>query len=305
MTKRDSTETDNLTITLHAYDNTEIDGLFAQEKYRLLYGNPITETQSGILIDSILAEGNQLGIGDQLTFKTKSGATASGKIIGVFFSGMERKQENSIMAAHRIENQIFVDHGLFEALFGKSGFSTLSVYTSDPENLNDLYKQTKLLIDGTTSITTSDQLYRQMQAPLKQVIRTTSLMLILILVTAVIVVSLLLCMWMRTRTKETAVLISIGISKMNLFLQAITESFSVFIFSAIGAAAFSGLFSKRLMDCVFSSDNFSNIADAHLEGQHLLSLLLLGSVIILIAVGISIFPTLQANPRDTLSRMEE
>nr|WP_319489263.1 FtsX-like permease family protein [uncultured Caproiciproducens sp.] len=305
VTKMDSTETDNLTVTLHAYDNTEIDGLFAQEKYRLLYGNPITETQSGILIDSILAEGNQLGIGDQLTFKIKSGATASGKIIGIFFSGMERKQESSIMTAHRIENQIFVDHGLFEALFGKSGFSTLSVYTSNPENLNDLYKQTKLLINDTASITTSDQLYRQMQAPLKQVIRTTSLMLILILVTSVIVISLLLCMWMRTRTKETAVLISIGISKINLFLQAITESLSVFIFSAIGAAAFSRLFSKKLMDCVFSSDSFANIADTHLEGQHLLSLLLLGSVIILIAVGISIFPTLRANPRDTLSKMEE
>lgn len=304
VTMRESTEADNLTVTLHAYDNTEIDGLFAQEKYRLLDGNPITETQSGILIDSILAESNQLDIGDQLTFETEAGTTASGKIVGIFFSGMEREQEDSVMAAYRIENQIFVDHGLFETLFGTNGFSALSVYTSDPENLNDLYRQTKPLINDTTDITTSDALYEQMQAPLKQVIRITSLMLVLIVITAVIVISLLLCMWMRTRTKETAVLISMGVSKMNLFLQAITESLSLFVFSVIGAAAFSGLVSKKLMGRVFSADGIVNVANAHLEVHHLLLLILLGSAIVLIAVGISVFPTLLANPRDTLSRME-
>ena len=301
---KDGTEALNLSVTLHAYDNTEIDGLFAQEKYRLLDGQPITENQNGILVNSLLAELNQLSIGDQLVFETETGETASGEIIGIFFSGMERRQEDNITAAYRIENQIFVNHGLFEKLYGISGFSSVSVYTADPEKLNDLYQQTELLIDDTISITTSDTLYQQMQAPLKQVTRITSLMLVLIVITAVIVISLLLCMWTRTRTKETAVFISLGISKGNLLLQAMTESLTLFALSVFGATAISSLFAGRIMNHLFTTGDFASMSNTHLEAQHLLTLLLLGSVIVLIAVGISILPTLRANPRDTLSRME-
>lgn len=301
---KEGTENLNLAVMLHAYDNTEIDGLFAQEKYRLLDGKPITEKQNGILINSILAEVNQLSIGDLLTFETQTRKTVSGNIIGIFFSGMERKQEDTIPAANRIENQIFVNHELFKTLYGESGYSSLSVYTDDPEKLNELYQQTESFIDSSTSITTSDTLYRQMQAPLKQIIRITVLMLALIVMTAIIVLSLLLCMWTRTRIKETAVLISLGVSKLSLFLQSLTESLTLFALSVLGATVFSKFFTQRLMKGLFSVGDLSMITNTRLKGEHLLTLLLLGSVIILIAVGISIFPTLWANPRDTLSRME-
>ncbi len=294
----------NSAVTLQAYDNTETDGQFAEEKYRLLDGKPITENQNGILVNSRLAELNELHIGDQLTFITESGNTAAGEIIGIFFSGMERRQDDSIVSAYRIENQIFVDHTLFEALYDEGGYSSLSVYTDDPAHLSSLRGQVELLVDDDTSITTSDLLYQQMQAPLKQVIRITTLMLALTTVTAIIVVSLLLCMWMRTRTKEMAVLISLGISKGNLLLQSMTESFLLFGLSVLGAAAVSSLFASRMMHSLFETNDYSILANAHLEGIHLLMLLLLGGMIVLIAVGISSLPTLRANPRDTLSRME-
>ncbi len=294
----------NCAVTLQAYDNTETDGQFAEEKYRLLDGKPITENQNGILVNSRLAELNGFYIGDQLTFIAESGNTAAGEIIGIFFSGMERKQDESIVSAYRIENQIFVDHTLFEALYDEDGYSSLSVYTGDPDNLSSLRQQVESLIDDDTSITTSDLLYQQMQAPLKQVIRITTLMLVLVTVTAIIVVSLLLCMWMRTRTKEMAVLISLGISKGNLLLQSMTESFLLFGLSVLGATAVSSLFASQIMHSLFETNDYSILANAHLEGIHLLMLLLLGGIIVLIAVGISALPTLRANPRDTLSRME-
>ncbi|WP_058303844.1 ABC transporter permease [Gorillibacterium timonense] len=301
---KEGTEKLNLAVTLHAYDNTEIDGPFAQEKYRLLAGVPITEKQDGILINSILAEANQLAIGDQLTFETETGGTVSGKVIGLFFSGMERKQENSIPSANRIENQIFVHHKLFQTLYGEGGYSSLIVYTDYPEKLVDLYQQVKLVMDNSTSMTTSDTLYRQMQAPLKQIIRMTTLMLALIVITAMIVISLLLWMWTRTRSKEIAVLISLGVSKINVLLQSLTESLALFALSVLGAAGCSEFLARRLLQGLFSTGDFSSMTNIHLEGQHLLTLLLLGSIIILVAVGLSIYPTLRANPGDTLSKME-
>ena len=117
-------------------------------------------------------------------------------------------------------------------------------------------------------------------------------------------VSLLLCMWMRTRAMEMAVFISLGISKGSLFLQAMTESLTLFILSALGAAVICGLFAGKLMDRLFSTGDLARMTGAHLEPTHLLTLILLGSAIVLIAVGMSVFPTLRANPRDTLARME-
>lgn len=301
---KDGNDPLNLSVTLHAYDDTAIDGLFTQEKYRLLEGQHISENQNGIIINSILAELNQLSIGEQLTFVTESGGTASGKIIGIFFSGMERRQDDLIAAAYRIENQIFVDQELFEKMYGANGYSSLSVYTANPDSLDELYEDIESIVDDSISIATADTLYQQMQAPLKQVIRIASLMLALIVITAVVIISLLLCMWMRTRTKEMAVLISLGLSKWNLFLQAITESISLFICSIFGAASISGLFSKIFIPIIFSSSDYASMADTHLEPEHLIPLLLLGSMIVLVAVCCSIVPILRANPRDTLSRME-
>ena len=292
-------------VTLQAYDNTETDGSFAEEKYRLLDGNPIKENQSGILVNSLLAECNGFQIGVPLTFAAENGSTATGEITGIFFSGMERKQDASIVSAYRIENQIFVNHALFETLYGEEGYSSLAVYTDDPEHLSSLRQQIEPLAAGEDiDISTSDLLYQQMQAPLEQVIRISSLMLVLIIITAVIVISLLLCMWMRTRIKEMAVFISLGISKGSLFLQTMAESFSLFALSVIGAAAISSLFAGQLMHSLFETYELAVIANAGLSGTHLLTLLLLGSVIVVIAVGISIVSILRANPRDTLSKME-
>ena len=302
--KKESADPLNLSVTLHSCDNTEIDGLFAQEKYRLLEGTHITDAQNGILINSILAQANGLGIGDTITLETETGDTASGEIIGIFFSGMERRQEDNVAAAYRIENQLYVDHSMFETLFDADGYCSVSVYTSVPDSLDALREQAEPLVDDFVSITTSDALYQQMIAPLKQVTRVTVLMMALIVTTAVIVVSLLLCMWMRTRAKEMAVFISLGVSKGSLFLQAMTESLTLFVLSVLGATVICGLFARRLMDSLFSTGDLARMTGAHLEPTHLLTLILLGSAIVLIAVGMSVFPTLRANPRDTLTRME-
>ena len=58
------------------------------------------------------------------------------------------------------------------------------------------------------------------------------------------------------------------------------------------------------MDRLFSTGDLAHMAGAHLEPTNLLTLILLGSAIVLIAVGLSVFPTLRANPRDILARME-
>lgn len=305
VTYAESSEPENAAVTVKAYDNTETDGLFAEEKYWLLEGSPISEKNPhGILINSLLAQANGLTIGDQLEFETEDGKSVSGEIIGIFFSGRERKQEDSLWSVYRIENQIFVDHSFFEMLSGTPGFSSVSVYTSVPEQMDVLYSAIEQLAGEKIDLVQSDTLYAQIQAPLQQVIRITAVMLVLTLITAVIVVSLLLCMWMRTRQKEFAVLLSLGKSKWDVLAQVITESVTLFLLSVLGAACFTDVFSGKIMQSFFHAEEFSSMMNAHIRGQHLLILMVMGGFIVLVAVGISAFPTLRTNPRDTLSRME-
>ena len=214
----DSASTDplNCSVTLCGYDRTDMDSPFAEGKYRLLEGTTITQENSGVIIHSFLAQANGLKLGDTITFEAVNGKQVSGQIVGICYSGMERKQEGEILAAHRIENQIFISNGILSTLCESEAFLSLSVYTDNPAHLDKLQKQVEPLVDDTVRISSSDSLYRQMQAPLKQVTGITTLMLGIVLVTAVIVISLMLCIWMRTRAKEIAVLISLGISKANI-----------------------------------------------------------------------------------------
>ena len=162
----DSASTDpiNRSVTLCGYDRTDMDSPFAEGKYRLLEGTTITQENSGVIIHSFLAQAN----------------------------GMARKQEGEILAAHRIENQIFISNGILSKLCESEAFLSLSVYTDNPAHLDELQKQVEPLVDDTVRISSSDSLYRQMQAPLKQVTGITTLMLGIVLVTAVIVISLML-----------------------------------------------------------------------------------------------------------------
>ena len=161
---KDDEDVLNHSVTLQAYDDSSADGLFAQEKYRLLEGTHISGHQNGIIVNSYLANTNGLSLGDTLTFKAGTGEIASGEIIGIFFSGMESKQDDAVMAAYRIENQVYVNHELYEKMFPGNGYSSVSVYTSDPGSLSVLYEQASALVDNTITISTSDSLYQQIES---------------------------------------------------------------------------------------------------------------------------------------------
>ena len=76
----------------------------------------------------------------------------------------------------------------------------------------------------------ADNLFQKMEIPLLQVVRVVKMMLGLSVVSSVLVITLLLSMWMRARKKEIAIYVSLGKTKVDLFMQIILECFSVFGF---------------------------------------------------------------------------
>lgn len=305
VTNSDSQEEDNLKMAVFSYDDLKNDSAFSEQMYRIIDGDYISpETENGVVINSLLAGLNGLGVGDTIQLKTADGNQASASIKGLFFSGSERKQADSTLAVNRVENIIFVDNGLYAKLFPKDGYSKVAVYAKNPKELKKLEEGMASIFSDKVTMTAADSLFRQMKAPLEQVTRVVRLMLALTFVTGTAVITILLCMWMRNRKKEAAIFVSMGKSKVSILLQVLLESFAVFIVSVLGACG-AGSFVAGILRKFLMAARTNNISlDVTLNLPDVVSLLVIGSLIVLIAVTFSIFPILRANPRDTLSRME-
>ena len=304
VTASDSTEQDNLKVSLQSFDDMETDSPFEDQSYRFTDGELITpETQYGAVINAGFADANGLQIGDQISFETENGKTVTVKVIGEYLAGNESRQDKSTLAVYRVENQIYIDNTAYLELFG-DGFYKVSAYTGQPDLLGSLAGEVQDILQDKAEVTTSDALYQQMKAPLTQITRVVELMRMLTFITGTVIVSLLLCMWMRSRQKEMAVFLSMGEQKFTIFLQALLEAAVLFLIAMAGACALGLLAAKALQSILLTSVTTDISLDVSLQFADIALLLGLGSAVVVIAVLVSLVPVIRANPKDILSRME-
>ena len=304
ITGSDSTEKSNQKASVLSYDNLENDSGFSEGVYRLISGRYISEDIKGIVINSYLADANQLKLGDLIELGSANGKRASLEIVGIFLSGSESKQPDGMESVNRIENQIFIDNVSYSDLFEMDGFTKVAVYCKNPEQLSVLEQELNKYLSDKADSTTSDTLYQQMALPLEQITRVAKLMLALTLLAGTTVVSLLLCMWMRTRQRESAIFISIGKSKASIFLQIFLESFLVFALAVLGSCCLGNFMAGILQGFLTDSETTDITLDILLRFKDIVVLAGLGILLVLAAVIISLFPILKTNPKETLSKME-
>jgi len=87
ITGSDSTEESNQKASVLSYDNLENDSGFSEVVYRLISGRYISEDIKGIVINSYLADANQLKLGDLIELGNANGKRVSLEIVGIFLSG--------------------------------------------------------------------------------------------------------------------------------------------------------------------------------------------------------------------------
>ena len=111
-------------------------------------------------------------------------------------------------------------------------------------------------------------------------------------------------MWMRTRQKEIAIFMSLGKKKSEIILQSLCESGIVFLVSVAIAALIGNAIQTFLQNIMVSSEISSTDLNILLSINDIGALIGLGGIIVFIALCISLIPTLKANPKDILARME-
>lgn len=304
ITASDSQKPENSQIHLTAYDDLEKDGPFATQNYRLTDGTLIQpQLDSSAVIHETFATVNGISIGDQIHLENEHGKTITVTVCGLFLSGNEHQQNNTLDSLYRIENQIFIDIKSYTTLFNSDQFNQLIVYTDQPGQTEALAEELQELFGEKAEVTSSDVLYQQMKAPLEQIIRITKLMMAFTLLSGTVIVSLILCMWMRSRQREMAVLISLGESKGTIFLQTILESVMIFLLAAIGSCCL-GTLSANVLQTILSASEPTLVMTPSLQMKEIATLFAAGSLVILTAVLLSLVPVLTTNPKDILSRME-
>lgn len=302
LTFASSTAPENNRALLCASDDPLADGPFADGSYRLSAGS-LDLGENGAVINANLAAQNGLNIGDSLTVKGESERTKKLVITGLFLVGNEEKQSDVTLAQARLENQIFTSCKVAADLGAKDIVHTLSVVTHQPEKLDALAASVKKVLGDKAEITTADQLYQQMVAPLLQLAQVMTLLRVLSIGAASVVVTLLLTMWLRGRKREMAVLLSLGERKTALLAQVLLEAGIVFLVAAGAAAAAVAFLAKcwgtRLAEYLPEGLMLSlHVGDVGV-------LLTCGSLVIIFAVGVAILPMLCTPPKRLLSEMEE
>lgn len=215
--------------------DTQTTNFFQSEKFKLVEGEHITENKSNAaIISNALAEKNGLKLGDTISIQSDSTATA--KIIGIYEILKPDPLYENIVTYEKAENQIFIDFQTLQNLFGNipAGFGSVTFDVSDPAQLDNIISNVKKLstIDWRAfEVTTNNETYLEAAAPLQKVQTLVITMIIIIVFVSAIILSLVLTMWGRSRIHETGIFLSLGIAKVKIIGQYLTEVLMIAVFA--------------------------------------------------------------------------
>lgn len=286
-------------VILHGYDDLEKDSPFTENVCRIIEGS-YAKDDNEVVINQFLADTNQIEIGDTISF-VLGNENVSAKVTGFYLTGSERKQTDTVATINRMENQIYTNISFMEKI-GIGNYEKIIAYVDNPELLSETADDIGNALGDKAGISTQDTMYQKMKFSIMQVERVTKLIFILTVITSVFVVGMLLCMWMRNRKVEMAVFISLGIAKVEVFLQMVLEIICVYSLSSMIAAGMFGVLTPLLSELMSKIDGFGLAISFSI--WNVWKVWLIGMVTLVIITFIAMLPCLTKRIKDTLSEME-
>ena len=332
-------------VDLDGMTDSSLDNKFISSVIDLAEGRHITkEDTQKVLVHEEFAKLNNLKIKDKIYVKKSELASVPAlegaskdkialEIVGIF-SGSN--MNSATMAEELIENTIITDIETIKTLNGYDDETVLyqnaKFYVNDPKELSRiLEKVNELPIDWTNyQVTDSAKDYPALTGSLDSMDGLINKMLIGIVVISAIILSLVLAFWINGRIHETGVLLSLGVSKINIIAQYVVELLMIAVVG-FGLSYFSGQaiaqnigdsmvqqageagtagFQQSLGGMQFGADPDSSTVTKTLESIDVSITLaemgyvwLIGGLIILLSVSISSIFIIRLKPKEILSKM--
>ncbi len=286
---------------VHGYDELEKDSPFAEHIYRIVEGC-FPQSWDEIVISKYLAEKNGIQVGEKILLQSMEQQAVEAVVTGFFLVGDEERQTENVATVNRIENQLYATTDFVNTLSGGKKFINAVVYVDNPELLGNTSGILAEMYEGRAVISTMDNTFQKLNLTIEQTDRITFLILLLTILVGCAVAGLLLAMWTRGRKKEIVVLISLGVSKGNIFLQMLSEELFLYGLAFIGAQVITVL----LLPVVGGKMEYlqGNISMLQLSPGGMIASLYVGLAGVMILTGISVFPYMKKQVREVLSEME-
>ena len=284
---------------------------FKSEVLKLEKGRHIEENdQNKILVHEKFASMNNLKLGDKIKLE-QNGKTVEFEVVGIF-SG-EKTNNFEGLSSDFIENTVYTDYNSSQKLLNyssKTKVTSVEYGVNNPAELDDIIKNVESLGINNILISKSNKNYELVTSSVESVTKLTNMIRIGSVIVGVVILSLVLMFWIRERLYEIGVLLSLGISKINLILQFVVETLMVTIFGFLSALGLEFILLKYLsrnITKVFSGDLPKIISDEltkiSINGSNIIGVIIVMITIVMISVIVALLPILKTKPKKILTQI--
>ena len=284
---------------------------FKSEALKLEKGRHIEENdQNKILVHEKFASMNNLNLGDKIKLE-QNGKTVEFEVVGIF-SG-EKTNNFEGLSSDFIENTVYTDYNSSQKLLDYSSnnkVTSVEYGVNNPTELDDIIKNVESLGINNISVSKSNKNYELVTSSVESITKLTNMIRIGSVIVGVVILSLVLMFWIRERLYEIGVLLSLGISKINLILQFVVETLMVTIFSFLSALGLEFILLKYLssnITKVFSEDLPKIISDEltkiSINGSNIIGVIIVMITIVIISVVVALLPILKTKPKKILTQI--
>ena len=284
---------------------------FKSEVLKLEKGRHIEENdQNKILVHEKFATINNLNLGDKIKLE-QNGKTVEFEVVGIF-SG-EKTNNFEGLSSDFIENTVYTDYNSSQELLN---YSTSNRVTSveygvnNPTNLDNIIRNVENLGINNISVSKSNKNYELITSSVESVTKLTNMIRIGSVIVGVVILSLVLMFWIRERLYEIGILLSLGISKINLILQFVVETLMVTIFGFLSALGLEFILLKYIngnATSIFSEDLPKIISDEltkiSINGSNIIGVIIVMVTIVIISVVVALLPILKMKPKKILTQI--
>ena len=284
---------------------------FKSEVLKLEKGRHIEENdQNKILVHEKFASMNNLKLGDKIKLE-QNGKTVEFEVVGIF-SG-EKTNNFEGLSSDFIENTVYTDYNSSQKLLNyssKTKVTSVEYGVNNPAELDDIIKNVESLGINNILISKSNKNYELVTSSVESVTKLTNMIRIGSVIVGVVILSLVLMFWIRERLYEIGVLLSLGISKINLILQFVVETLMVTIFGFLSALGLEFILLKYLsrnITKVFSEDLPKIISDEltkiSINGSNIIGVIIVMITIVMISVIVALLPILKTKPKKIITQI--
>ena len=284
---------------------------FKSEVLKLEKGRHIEEIdQNKILIHEKFASINNLNLGDNIKID-QNGITIELEIVGIY-SG-EKTNNFEGLSSDFIENTVYTDYNSSQKLLdyaSNNRVTSVEYGVNNPTKLDDIIRSVESLGINNIAVSKSNKNYELVTSSVESITKLTNMIRIGSVIVGVVILSLVLMFWIRERLYEIGVLLSLGISKINLILQFAVETLMVTIFGFLSALGLEFILLKYIRGnttSIFSEDLPKIISDEltkiSINGSDIIGVIVVMITIVMISVIVALLPILKMKPKKILTQI--